>query len=451
MSGKATLYRAEWVLPVATPPIPNGEILVGADGRIAAVAPARALDLPADIVVVDLGRAILLPGLVNVHAHPELAMFRGALEDLPFREWILRLVGAKRAFLSPEDTEVAARWTMVEAIRAGITTIGATEASGAAVGAMTQAGLRGIVYQEVFGPDPTAAGASLRELELGVERLRLQAGDRVRVGVSPHAPYTVSDPLYQSTAEFARRENLPVAMHIAESPAEHELVVNGDGDFAPALRTRGIATPVRGRTPIDLLRRLDVLDTAPLLIHCVDLDDADIAVLGASGAAVAHCPVANAKLGHGVAPVTKLRDARVRIGLGTDSVASNNRLDLLEEARVAALLQRALNQQVDLLSAPELLRLCTVDGARALGLDDRIGTLEPGKDADFCAVSLEHPSSAPNFDPVVTLFHSARGTDVTMTVVAGQVLYASGKHTTLNADTARSSIEEVAERLRAAF
>src|SRR5687768_5796348 len=144
-----TLYRAAWVLPVCADPIRNGAVLVGTDGRIATVGPATAIEPPDGAVIVELGEAALLPGLVNVHAHPELAMFRGALEDLCFRDWILRLVGAKRAVLTDADFHAAARWTMVEALRSGITTIAATESSGASAGARCEAGLRGVGSQGV--------------------------------------------------------------------------------------------------------------------------------------------------------------------------------------------------------------------------------------------------------------------------------------------------------------
>ncbi|MEX0912273.1 MAG: amidohydrolase family protein, partial [Gemmatimonadota bacterium] len=270
---QARLYRAEWVLPVVAPPIFGGELLVGEDGRIAAVAPAGALEVPTEVEVYDLGRAILLPGLVNVHAHPELSMFRGALEDLEFRDWILRLVGAKRRALRPEDFEAAARWTMIEAIGAGITTIGATESSGAAAAAMDRAGLRGIVYQEVFGPDPRDAISSVEQLERDVDRLLERAGDRVRIGISPHAPYTVSDALYLEVVRLARSAGLPIAVHIAESRPERDLVVGGTGEFAPGLHARGIRTAPRARTPIALLESLGVLEERPLLVHCIDVDE----------------------------------------------------------------------------------------------------------------------------------------------------------------------------------
>lgn len=444
----AVLYRAAWVLPVATPPIRGGELLVGEDGIIAAVAPAGALEVGSDTRVEELGEAMLLPGLVNVHAHPELAMFRGTLEDLPFREWILRLVGARRGALGPEDARAAAAWTMVESLAAGITTIAATETSGEAAEAMRDAGLRGIVYQEAFGPDPRQVDASVAELRAALDRLAPSRGDRVAIGVSPHAPYTVSDALYRAVTALAREESLPVALHIAESRAERELVTRGEGDFAAGLRARGIHTPPRGRTPIAMLRSLGVLEARPLLIHCVDLDESDVETIAASGSAVAHCPVANAKLGHGAAPVLALRKAGVTVGLGTDSVGSNNRLDLLEEARVGALLQRANARVHDALGPGDLLRLCTVDGARALGLDDRIGTLEPGKEADLCAVAVDRPHAIPLSDPLAALFHSLRGSDVVLAAVRGRVLYRDGRFATIDVGKAREGIERSARRLK---
>lgn len=448
MSLATTLYRADWVLPVTAPPISDGAVLVGEDGRISAVGPRKAVDAPEDTRVVDLGAAALLPGLVNVHGHAELAMFRGALEDLPFHDWIARLVGAKRSILTEADHLTAARWTAVEAIRAGMTTLACTESSVAAVEALGEAGLRGTVFLETFGPDPAMAERSMEMLDRSVTLARERATDLLRVGISPHAPYTVSDDLYRAATRYALREGLPVAVHIAESAAERALVVQGEGAFEPGLRARRIPTPPRGDSPIRLLARLGVLEARPLLIHCLDVDAEDLRLIADSGSSVAHCPVANAKLGHGVAPVEEMFDAGVVVGIGTDSVGSNNRLDLLEEARVAALLQRARLTRHDLLPPERLLRMCTLDGARALGLDDRIGALEPGRDADLCALSLRAPHLRPVVDPVAALFHSARASDVVLTIVRGNVLYERGVLRTVDEAEIGAEIDRIGKRLR---
>ena len=245
MPERVTIYRAAWVLPVSSEPLRDGAVMVDTDGRIAAVGPRLALEAPADALVVDLGDAALLPGLVNVHAHPELSIFRGALEDLRYRDWILRLAGAKRFGLIDADYDVAARWSLVECLRAGMTTVAATESSAASFGALREAGMRGLVYREVFGPDPATCDASMADLRACVDRLRRDETGLVRLGISPHAPYTVSDALFTAAARYACAEGLPMAIHADESVPERDLVTRGEGDFAPGLRARGIATPPR--------------------------------------------------------------------------------------------------------------------------------------------------------------------------------------------------------------
>src|SRR5690606_9245862 len=450
MDNRPIRISAAWLLPVTAPPIRGGALLVDARGRIAAVGPDHATPQPEDAERIDLGEAALLPGLINVHAHPELAAFRGLLDDLPFHEWIPSLNRLKRdAALTAEDYDVAARWTCVEALAAGITTIAATEDSGAALAALREAGMRGVVYREVFGPAPEQADDAIAKLRRKVEDMRARETDLVRVGVSPHAPYTVSDRLYRMTAEYARAEGLLLATHAAEADAERRLVTRGEGPFAEGLRKRGIATPPRARSTIALLRETGVLDTQPLVIHCVTVDDDDIRTLADHGASVAHCPVANARLGHGSAPVAEMLDAGITVAIGTDSVASNNRLDLLEEARIAQVVQRGRLRSHDALPAERLLRMITIDAARALGLDARIGSLEVGKDADLCAVSFAGTHVQPVQDPAVALFHQARGADVVLAMVRGRILFDARKRPAEEIAALAARMRDLAERLAA--
>ncbi|MEX0907531.1 MAG: amidohydrolase family protein [Gemmatimonadota bacterium] len=448
---RPALYTAEWVVPVTAPPVHRGGVLVDERGAIAAVAPGTELDIGSDVLHVALGDAILLPGLINTHTHPELAGMRGLLEDLPFEQWITLLRRARvGASLDSADFAAAARWTCLEALAGGVTTMAATEDSGAAMGAMQEAGLRGTVYREVFGPAPAQAAGVLEILHARVGAMRSRETDLVRVGISPHAPYTVSDVLFGLAARYAMTEGLPVAVHAAESAAEARLVTYGDGPLASGLRRRGIDTPPRSRSTIALLNETGVLATRPLLIHCVGADAADIELIRDSGAAVAHCPIANARLGHGVAAVPEMLEAGVTVGIGSDSVASNNRIDLLEEARVAQLVQRSRLASPSVMTAAELLRMLTIDGARALGLDSRVGSLDVGKDADLCAVRIEEPHTRPVHDPLATLIFSARSADVVLTAVRGRILYRDGVCRTLDAATVRPRLEDAAARLRAA-
>ncbi len=193
-----------------------------------------------------------------------------------------------------------------------------------------------------------------------------------------------------------------------------------------------------------------MLDTQPLVIHCVTVDDDDIRTLADHGAAVAHCPVANARLGHGTAPVTEMLDAGITVAVGTDSVASNNRLDLLEEARITQVVQRARLRSHDALPAGRLLRMITIDAARVLGLDARIGSLDVGKDADLCAVSLAGAHAQPVQDPAVALFHQARGADVVLTMVRGRILFGARRERAAEVAALAARMRELAERLAAA-
>lgn len=444
----AQLVTARWVVPVTSPPIRDGAVLL--DGEtITAVGPAVGFaDL--DVRRIDLGNAVLLPGLINVHAHPELAGFRNLLDDLPFHLWIPELMRCRRdALLTEDDLFASALWTCIESMRAGITTIGATEASGAAARALHQTGLGGIVYVECFGPAPDQLESSLADWRTRFDRLAEWSGDRVRLGISPHAPYSVSDALFIAAARIARSETLPLATHTAEAEAEELLVKSGEGPFAAGLRTRGIDTPPRGASSIELLERLGVLDVQPLLIHCVRIDHDDIERIARSGAYIAHCPVANARLGHGIAPIVEALEAGVTIGVGTDSVGSNNRLDLLEEARHAQVLQRARLRASAPLPAEQLLRMITIDAARALGLESRIGSLEPGKSADLCALSLDAPEALPIGDLTNALFHGLRGSHVSFTMAAGRVLVENGAVLNMPAGLPQQ-MAEIGERLRAA-
>jgi cytosine/adenosine deaminase-related metal-dependent hydrolase len=445
-AGGAVRVHAGWVLPVSSPPIQSGAVRVR-DGMIREVGPASAVEPVADERQIFLPHAALLPGLVNVHAHPELALFRGALEDVSFPDWISGIIRLRWQDPDPARDLLAARWTALEAVRAGITTMGATEASGAAAFAFTEAGLRGVVYQEVFAPDAAGVDEAMADLAAAVERLQGDAGPLVEIGISPHAPYTVCDALYRRAAQWAAERDLPLATHVAESAAESALVARGDGVFADRLRGRGIEVVPRAPSPIRLLEACGVLRPGTLLIHAIRASEEDLAAVAASGAAVAHCPVANARLGHGIAPLPAMLEAGIPVGLGTDSVASNNRLDMLEEARTASLLQRATTGSATLLPAAELLRLCTHGGAEALGLGGRVGTLEPGKEADLCAISLAGPHVRPVHDVEAAVVHAARGSDVVLTMVAGRILYRDGELSTLDVAALERAMEEAGSAL----
>lgn len=398
----------------------------------------------------DFGEALILPGLVNTHTHLELTALRGYLEheENDFFAWLRKLTLARLEKLTPDDILVSATWGACEAVRAGITCVGdASDSAMMSMRALKDVGLRGVVFQESFGPDPRLAQENFEKLKAKVGQLRGLESELVRVGVSPHAPYTVCGPQLESIARFASAERLPLMMHAAESHAEELFVRDGCGIFADGLAKRAIEWKPPRLSTIQYLKQLGVLDTQPLLAHCIRVDDADIETIRQTGTKVAHCPKSNAKLGHGRAPFEKFLQAGIAVGFGSDSVASNNTCDILEEARFAVLLSRAANANTSI-TASDALATATLGGARCLDLQGRIGELREGTQADLAIVSLMGPHQTPNHDGPATAIFASSGRDVIATVIAGREVFGDGRVVGVDEERLRTRIAEITEKLR---
>ncbi|MEP7225774.1 MAG: amidohydrolase family protein [Gemmatimonadales bacterium] len=409
---RARRVAARWLLPVEGAPIEHGALLIGADGRVQAVGPDSGVPRPSNVAAEDFGDAVILPGLINTHTHLELTGFEGQVREHEFPAWIRRLRELKTT-RTPAEYADAARRGLAACYAAGVTTIADTGDSGAALQALAEAGGSGVAYQEVFGPDPGQAVESLAGLRDRVSCLRGWVGNRVRIGVSPHAPYTVSGPLFRAVAAWSEVESLPLAVHIAESPAETQFLANGTGPFAEGWKARRIPLPrSSGLTPVGWLAEHGVLTERTLCIHAVQVDRADIDRLADSGAAVAHCPLSNQAHHHGAAPLAAMLQAGIRVGLGTDSEVSVGRPDLLAEARAARSLAGS--------TADTVIELCTLGGARALGLSSETGSLRTGKWGDCVVIRVRN--AVETCSPAELALASSAA-DVQLTCLGGRDVY----------------------------
>jgi 5-methylthioadenosine/S-adenosylhomocysteine deaminase len=403
------VVSADWVVPVEGDPIRDGAVAIGDDGRIAAVGPAA-----------DLGSgerfegAVILPGFVNAHSHLEYAVYAGFGDGLSFAPWI-GLHVARKEKLSTEETDAVARVGAAACLRSGITAVGDASFSGAAALACAELGLRATVYLEVFGPD----AAALERFEGLQKRVEPSLSDRVRLGISPHAPYTCAIELYQACAEL----DLPIATHLNESDDELAYVRSGEGPWSSFAH---MLVPPLGESGILALAREGLLDDRVLAAHCVRVDEEEIALLADRGVAVAHCPRSNAYLGCGAAPVAELREAGAQVSIGTDSPASAPSFDAFAELRAAIETARARERRPGALTAGEALAMMTLEGARALGLETDIGSLVPGKWADLTVVSLEDSPFEPLEDPVVAAILGGSPERVVATLIAGDERYRKG-------------------------
>lgn len=417
------ILAAHLLLTMISPPLEDGAISVE-DGIILEVGKRKELlrRYPFSSLK-DLGKAAILPGLVNAHTHLELTALHPPKG--PFLDWLLNLIEAKQG-LDEAFYRRSAQQGIEELLRAGTTTVGEITSAGASFQALKARGLRGIVYYEALGPDPERAEVIAEGVEEKVKALRNEAGSLLKVGLSPHAPYSLSEKLLDLLSELAQRLQLPLAIHLAETMEEATYIRNGTGPILERLLQgkggRGDSSHrSRGLTPVELLARHGLLTPSTLAVHAVHVGEGDRELLASHGVSIAHCPRSNYFLQVGTAPLLAYLAKGMRVGLGTDSLASNESLSLWDEMRFAFALHGGK------VSAERLLRMATLGGAEALGLAKEIGSLEPGKRADLVAVRLHGfgltGPAAGDRDPYRFLVFNIGSGDVILTMVDGKILY----------------------------
>ncbi len=401
------LIEPAWIAPVDTnETLRNHAVAVDA-GRIIAVLPigeARDRFSPERRVVLE--DHILIPGFVNAHTHAAMSLMRGLADDLPLMEWLQKHIWpAETANLSPQFVYDGTRLACTEMLLGGITCFNDMyffpEATAAAAAEFGMRAMLGITTLEF--PTPYASDAA-DYLDKGLA-VREEWLNHPLIGfcLAPHAPYTVSDTSFERILTLSEQLNLPIHCHIHET--HHEIEES---------------RRQHGATPLQRIKRLGLLGPGFIGVHAVHLTDEDIQLLAETGAQIAHCPTSNLKLASGIAPVARMRQMGINVGLGTDGAASNNRLDMFGEMRLAALLAKGSTGDASVLPAREILRMATLDGAKAIGLGDEIGSITPGKSADLVAVSLETLNTKPCYDPVSHLIHVAGRECVTHVWVGGK-------------------------------
>lgn len=409
----------------------NADVAVR-EGTIVAIGPR--LDVVADRVV-EAGGGVVIPGFVNAHMHECLE--RGVFEDLPFMTWLEDFALPKDRAYEPRHMRASALMNQAEMIRNGTTTfIDIFRHPGEAATVAEQCGLRGTFSPQVIESDP-AAGESLRTNEAFVDAWH-DRHPRIRAWFGPHSLYTVGAATYERVRELADHYGVGIHTHLAESRAETTIVAELTGGLSPA----------------QWLDRLVGLGPDVVCAHCVELSDDDLALVASSQTGVAHCPTSNAKLGNGVARVSALLAAGAVVGLGTDSVMTNNNLDPFEEMRMAALVAKQASADPTVLPSRDVLRMATMGSARALGLAADVGSLEIGKKADIVVVDMTRPHAWPLFrenggNVVEQLVWSCNGADVRATICDGTLLYENDELLTLDLEEIGELVESEARHLLA--
>jgi 5-methylthioadenosine/S-adenosylhomocysteine deaminase len=430
-----TLIKARWIIPVE----PHRQVLEHhalaiCGGRIVDILPsAQALERHQPGRVVDLPSHALIPGLVNAHTHAAMSLLRGNADDLPLMEWLnghiwpLERRHAGEAFVR-DGSDLA----MAEMLRGGVTCfndmyffpeVTARQAA--------QAGMRAVVGM-ILVDFPTAWAQGPDEyLSKGLALYdTLRGNPLVKAAFAPHAPYTVSDAPLARLRMLAEELDLPIHMHVHETADELEQ-----------------SRASHGMKPLKRLAQLELLGPRFAAVHMTQLDEAEIAAYAATGGSVVHCPESNLKLASGFCPAAKLLAAGVNVALGTDGAASNNDLDVLGEMRTAALLAKGVANDARAVPAATALRMATLNGAKALGLEQETGSLEIGKSADIAALNLGELETQPLFDPISDIVYAASRHQVSDVWVAGRRLLHSRELTTLDRDDIAARAAAWRERL----
>ncbi len=407
------VLRADWVVTVdpSDTVLADGAVALRG-GEIAAVGPAaEVVREHLDAEVQHLRGHVLLPGLVNAHTHLGMTMFRGVADDLSLDAFLARLLPAEGAVLSAERVRSATLAAAVESLLAGTTTaLDMYYFVDEGLDAAAAAGLRlfnGPVFLDAAGSGAAPSEAVIRSAERWLERHPARPG--WRPVLNPHATYTVTPHHLEAIRGLSERHDAVVQIHAAETEAE---VASVQG--------------AHGRRPVEHLDDLGLLGPRTVLAHAVHLDDDELDRLARTGTSAAHCPGSNLKLASGVARVPELLAAGVPVGIGTDGPASSNDLDMFAAMRLAALLHKGVTGDPLAVPAAQVLRMATMHGARALGMDDELGSIEPGKRADLVAVDLDQPHTQPVYDPVSTLVYAAGRGDVRHVWVDGEPVVADG-------------------------
>ncbi|WP_419780028.1 amidohydrolase family protein [Maridesulfovibrio sp.] len=367
---------------------------------------------------VDCGKSVILPGLMNAHTHVPMTLMRGVADDLPLLDWLHNYMFPIESGLTKELVELGARLGCAEMIASGTTAIFDGYMYEDAVGKAVDGSGMKAVLGEGFFKFPSPFFKTAQEAWNAIEALqeRFADHDRIRTSVTPHAVFTTDPEQLAESMELAEKLDILWQIHAAESVPETKLTLE-----------------TFGKRPVQILKDYGLLTKRTRLHHCVDVTDEEIDWIRDAGAMIAHNPQSNLKLGSGICPLTKFLEAGVNAGLGTDGAASNNNLDMFDEMRTAAMLQKGFLQDPEAMPAQTVLDMATVCGASFLGFEDT-GSLKAGLKADIVAIDMDKMHLKPVYNPLSHVIYSAGGQDVCLTVCDGQVLYRNGEFLTVDVE-----------------
>ena len=379
--------------------------------------------------VIDGKDRLVIPGLINSHSHTYMSVMRNCADDLSFTDWLFNTIDPIEGRMENEDAYWGSLLSQMEMIKTGTTAFNDQQMHiHMTTKAVAESGMRAVIGRGLVGNEADRNDRRIREALEELEDAALT--DRLSFRLNPHAPYSCQGDYLKMVVEIAKEKGLGIHIHLAEGQAESDNMLKD-----------------HNCTPTEYLRDAGVFDVPVIAAHCIRVSDSDIAILKEKGVNVVTNPISNAKLGNGVAPVPKLLAAGVNVCLGTDGAASNNAQNMIREMSVEALIHKAVNGDPQCVGAKEIFKMATVNGAKALGLDDITGTIEKGKRADLAILRLDVPSMFPNNNPIAALCYSANGSETDTVIIDGKIVMEHGEMKTIDEERVYHEIKRICDRI----
>lgn len=373
---------------------------------------------------------LVIPGLINCHTHSYMAFMRNCADDLSFMDWLFGRIDPIEQKMTDEDAYWGACLAIVEMMKSGTTCFNDMQMNiMQTTRAVKESGMRAVICRGLVGNGDDEAGRTRLE-QTYRERDAFRDCDRLTFRLGPHAPYTCDEAFLKIIADEARREKMGIHMHLSESRTEIE---NCRKDY--------------GCSPIELAERTGLFEYPFIAAHCVQVSDTDMDILAKHGVSVVTNPASNMKLGNGFAPVPEMLEKGINVCIGTDGAASNNTLNLIHEMSLAALIHKGTHASSQCVSAEEVFRMATINGARALSMENEIGSIEEGKKADLAILDLNNPSMRPVNNPVASLSYSANGSEVDTVIIDGEITMEGRRILTMDEERIYSEVEKIVNRI----
>ncbi len=380
--------------------------------------------------VIDGKDKLVIPGLVNCHTHSYMAFMRNVADDLSFMDWLFGTIDPIEQQMTDEDTYWGACLAIIEMMKSGTTCFNDMQMNiHQTTRAVKESGMRAVISRGLVGSGNDEAG-QMRLAQAYEERDAAQDCDRLSFMLGPHAPYTCDDGFMRIVSDEAKKNNMRIHVHLSESISEIEQIQEK-----------------YGCSPIEMADKNGLFDVPAIAAHCVQVSDSDIAILKEKGVSVVTNPASNMKLGNGFAPIAKMLDAGVNVCLGTDGAASNNSLNMFHELSLLTLIHKGVNKTPQCVSAKEGFRIATLNGAKALGLEDKIGSIEVGKKADLAILNLKTPSLTPRNNLIAGLSYSANGSEVETVIIDGKITMEDRKILTMDEELVYKKVNDIIVRL----